>query len=328
MTVIDVHTHILSQPYVELLGRAGPPTYEVKVDRSGGPAVHRHGAPFMTLQPGMFDVDLRLRAMDEGGVDFAILSLTCPNVMWGDRESSIQAAQIMNDHIAAVRRAHPDRFAGIASLPWSHPDDALRELDRAVDEEGHIGVVTLANIEGQPLTDPRFAPIWEAIDRRGLPVLIHPTTPPGSDDMDMTAYNLVASVGFMLDTTLGVARMIYDGFFDRYRNVKIIAPHAGATLPYIAGRLDICYDRMPAARAHISQPPSSYLTRIYFDSVAYDQRALDLCLDVGGPSQLLYGSDYPHNIGDIQGCLERVEQLPPEVVEDVRSRNAMRVFGL
>jgi aminocarboxymuconate-semialdehyde decarboxylase len=85
---------------------------------------------------------------------------------------------------------------------------------------------------------------------------------------------------------------------------------------------------MPAARIKIDQPPSSYLSRIYYDSVAYDQRALNLCLDVGGASQLMYGSDYPHNIGDIPGCLERVDNLPGDVVEDVRSRNAQRVFGL
>jgi aminocarboxymuconate-semialdehyde decarboxylase len=240
MTVIDVHTHILSEEFIKLLAEQGGPTYEVKVDRSGGPAVHRNGAPFMTLQPGMFDVDLRLRAMDQGGVDLSVLSLTCPNVFWGSDEDSLRAARLMNDHIAQVRAVHPDRFAGIASLPWRSASDSLAELDRAVDQLGHVGVIVLANIEGKPLTDPAFAPIWEAIDRRGLPVLVHPTTPPGVDEMDMTVYNLVASVGFMLDTTLAFARLIYDGFFDRYPNLKMIAPHAGATLPYIAGRLDQC----------------------------------------------------------------------------------------
>ncbi|HET7034854.1 MAG TPA: amidohydrolase family protein [Thermomicrobiaceae bacterium] len=328
MTVVDVHTHILSEEFVNLLSERGGPTYEVKTDRSGGPAVHRNGAPFMTLQPGMFDVDLRLQAMDQGGVDLSILSLTCPNVIWGSDADSLRAARLMNDHIAEVVRAHPDRFAGIASLPWRSASDSLPELDRAIDQLGYKGVTVLANIGGQPLTDPAFAPIWEAIDRRGLPVLVHPTTPPGVDEMDMTVYNLVASVGFMIDTTLAVARMIYDGFFDRYPNLKLIAPHAGATLPYLAGRLDQCWDKMPACRVNISQPPSSYLRRIFFDTVAYEQNAIDLCLKVGGPSQLLYGSDYPHNIGDIAGCLARTEALPSEVVEDVKSRNAMRVFGL
>ncbi|HET7142342.1 MAG TPA: amidohydrolase family protein [Candidatus Limnocylindria bacterium] len=328
MTVVDVHTHILSEEYIRLLAEHGGPTYEVKVDRSGGPTIHRNGAPFHTLQPAMFDVDMRLQAMDRGGVDIGVLSLAAPSVYWGSDADSLQAARQMNDYIAGNSREHPDRFAGIATLPWRSAADSLPELDRAIDELGLKGVMVLANIEGRPLTDPAYAPIWEAIDRRGLAVFVHPITPPGADQMDMLDYNLVAAVGFMIDTTLAFARMIYDGFFDRYPNISMIAPHAGATLPYLAGRLDQCWDKMPACRVNISQPPSSYLRRIYYDTVCYRQDALDLCLKVGGPSQLLYGSDYPHNISDMTGCLARAEALPGEVVEDVKSRNAMRIFGL
>ena len=133
MTVIDVHTHILSQEYVDLLNAHGGPTYDVKVDRSGGPAVHRNGAPFMTLTRGMFDVDERLRAMDAAGVDVAIVSLTCPNVFWGGREVSLRAARLMNDYIAGVHRAHPDRIYGLANLPWHEPEDAVAGLERACD---------------------------------------------------------------------------------------------------------------------------------------------------------------------------------------------------
>ena len=328
MTVIDVHTHILNREFVDLLGARGGPEYEVKVDRSRSPAVHRHGAPFMTLTSGMFDVAERLAAMDAGGVDVGVLSLTCPNVYWGGREDSVRAARTINDYIAEVRRAHPGRFAGLASLPWQHADAAVAELARACDELGHVGVMVLANVDGKPLTDPAFAPVWAAIDRRGLPVLVHPTTPPGVEAMAMQQYNLVAAVGFMIDTSLAVARLIYDGFFDRHPDLKLIAPHAGGTLPYIVGRLDRCHEQMPACRVAIAERPSTYLQRVYFDSVCYSQEALDLCLRVGGAGQLLYGSDYPHNIGDVEGCLARVEALPADAVEAVKHRNAERLFGL
>jgi aminocarboxymuconate-semialdehyde decarboxylase len=328
MTVIDMHTHILSQPYLDLLAARGGPEYAVKVDRSGGPAVHRFGAPFMTLTPGMFDVPARLAAMDAGGIDLAILSLTTPNALWGDRATSIHAARLTNDYIAEVCRAHPGRFRGLASLPWQWADAAVAELDRACDDLGLLGVITLANIGGQPLTDPAFAPIWEAIDRRGLPVLVHPGTPPGVEAMQMQEYNLVASVGFLIDTTLALTRMIFDGFFDRHARLKIIAPHAGGTLPYIAGRLDRCHETMPACRARIGERPSTYLGRIYYDAVCFSHDALELCLRLGGAHNLMYGSDYPHNVGDIAGCLALVDSLPAGVVADVRGRNAIRLFGL
>ena len=177
-------------------------------------------------------------------------------------------------------------------------------------------------------SDLRFAPIWRAIDRRALPVLVHPTAPPGTKQLDVARFNLIASVGFMFDTSLAVSRMIFDGFFDRYPDLKLIAAHGGGALPYLAGRLDICFDNMPAAREKIAERPSAYLRRIYYDAVVFQPESLALCINVGGADRVLYGSDYPHNIGDMKGCLARVDALPPDQRAAVRGGNARRVFGL
>jgi aminocarboxymuconate-semialdehyde decarboxylase len=122
--------------------------------------------------------------------------------------------------------------------------------------------------------------------------------------------------------------MIFDGFLDRYPNLKIIAAHGGGTLPYIAGRLDICFDNMPACRERIRERPSSYLKKIYYDSVVFQQESLELALKVGGEDNVLYGSDYPHNIGDMKGCLARVDALQPATRDKVRGANAQRIFRL
>ena len=132
----------------------------------------------------------------------------------------------------------------------------------------------------------------------------------------------------MFDTSLAVARMIFDGFLDRHRRLKLIAAHAGAALPYLVGRLDICFDKMTAARARISRRPSHYLRRIWYDAVAYTEDALRLCLRVGGEDRVLYGSDYPHNIGDMKGILRRVNALPARTSRKVRQTNAERIFRL
>ena len=188
--------------------------------------------------------------------------------------------------------------------------------------------MVLANVAGLSLTDPRFTAVWEAIDARGLPVLVHPSAPPGTPVLDLRAYNLIASVGFMFDTSLAVARMIFDGFLDRHRRLKLIAAHAGAALPYLVGRLDICFDKMKAARARISRRPSHYLRRIWYDAVTYTEDALRLCLRVGGEDRVLYGSDYPRNIGDMKGILRRVSALPARTARKVRQTNAERIFRL
>ena len=327
MKVIDVHTHMLNKEYLNLLKKHGG-GYKLKKVVGGQTGVFKDGSPFMTLMPGMFDYELRIKAMDAAKVDIAIVTLTSPNVYWGSAKISVAAAQLVNDDMAARQRQYPQRIRFMCSLPWQHAKLAVAELKRACDELGAVGVMVLANIDGVSLTDKRFAPVWKEIDRRGLPVLVHPSAPPGTAELDVVRYNLIASVGFMFDTSLAVARMIFDGFFDRHPNLKLIAAHGGGTLPYIAGRLDICFHNMPACRERISAPPSSYLRRIYYDSVVFQQQSLELAVNVGGESNVLYGSDYPHNIGDMKGCLARVDALPPAQGDAVRGGNAMRIFKL
>ena len=128
--VIDVHTHVLTEAWFDLLKRHGAPRYSVKEVTGGLRAIHLDGAPFMTPVPPMFDYDLRLATMDKCGVDVCVVSLTCPNVFWGGPNVSLEAARIMNDDMAAAQRAHPDRLRWFASLPWQYPERALAELER------------------------------------------------------------------------------------------------------------------------------------------------------------------------------------------------------
>ncbi len=324
--VIDVHTHVLTEEWFQLLQQHGGPRYTVKTVVGGLRAIHLDGAPFMTPVPPMFDYKLRLQTMDEHGVDIGVVSLTCPNCFWGGPEISLKAAQTMNHDMAAAQTAHPDRLRWFASLPWQYPDLALPELERAC-KAGASGVMVLANIEGMPLTDPAFASIWSAIDAKALPVLVHPTAPPGVEEMDMSRFQLTASIGFTFDTSLAVSRMIYDGFFDRYPDLKIIAAHGGGALPYLMSRMDQCFDNIPACREKIAHRPSEYLSKIYADAVVFAPEVLNLCVNVFGPDNVLYGSDYPHTIGDLPGCLKRVNALPGDTGDKVRGRNAQRVFG-
>ena len=328
MTVVDVHTHMLTPSWIDLLRERGGPRYEVKKTKAGQETIWMDGAPFMTLMPGMWDYDLRIRAMDKAKVDLAIVSLTCPNVFFGGREVSLKAAQLVNESMAEQQRAHPDRIRWFASLPWQHAEDAVAELTRCV-KAGAVGVMQIANVVGEDLTHETFAPVWAEIDRLKLPVLIHPSAPQGTKDMHLDAFGLVPPIGFMIDTTLAFARMILSGFIDRYPNLKLIAAHGGATLPYLAGRLDRCHEMIPACSSVISERPSEYLKRIWYDTVVYDQRALEMCIAVAGsPDRVLYGSDYPHNIGDMEGCLARVDALPGAQAKRVRGAAARELFGV
>lgn len=328
MTVVDIHTHMLSRDYLKLLYEKGAPQYAAGKSRAGEDIIRMLGAPFMTLQPEMWDYDKRIKDMDAAGVDVAIVSLTCPNAYFGDAETSLAAARLVNDSMAAQQTARPDRIRWFASLPWQHEALALGELERAT-AAGAVGVMVIANIDGENLTSPAFAKIWSAIDRRGLPVLVHPGTPQGVRDMALDEYGLVPPVGFIFDTTLAITRMILDGFLDRHPDLKLIAAHGGGALPYLAGRLDRCHERIPACAEATSLPPSEYLRRIWYDAVVYAPAALELCIEVAGTdARVLYGSDYPHNIGDMTGCLARVDALRPAAAKRIRGANAIELFGL
>lgn len=325
MPVIDIHTHMLNTEWTKRLVQHGG-RYTIK-RLKGQRVVHFDGAPFMTLTDGMFDYEARILEMNRNSVDIAVISLTCPSVFWGGKRVSTATARMMNDDMAAQQAAWPDRIRFFATLPWQYADAAVTELDRALGL-GAVGVFVSANIGGESLTAKKFAPIWDAIDKKGIPVLVHPAAPPGTAEMDVFKYNQIASVGFMFDTSLAVSRMIHDGFLDRYKRLKIIACHAGGYLPYIVGRLDWCHKNMPPAREKISRKPSTYLRRIYYDTVTFTQEALELCIAVGGADRVLYGSDFPHNIGDMRGCLQRVDALPAAQGKAVRGGNAMRIFKL
>ncbi|VCU70513.1 Amidohydrolase [Pigmentiphaga humi] len=323
--VIDVHTHMVSEAWLKLLRDHGGTKYQFR-ETADLPLILCDGAPFFTLNRNMFDYEARIRNMDAAGVDVSVVSLTAPSCFFGGPEVSLLAARTMNDELAAARRAYPDRIRFFATIPWQYPDLAVAELKRA-HASGASGVMVIANIDGASLTDPLFAPVWRAIDDLALPVLVHPTAPPGVAMMDMATYNLAPPLGFCFDTSLAIARCIYDGFFDRYQKLHMIAAHGGGALPYLVGRLDICHERIPACAARIEQPPSAYMRRILVDAVVFRQDALEMCVSVCGAENVLYGSDYPHNIGDMQSCLARVDALPEPARQLVRGRNAQRIFG-
>jgi aminocarboxymuconate-semialdehyde decarboxylase len=326
MTVIDIHTHMIPQAWLDLLTSDGG-DYELKQTRAGQTAIHLAGAPFVTLMPEMFDYALRFKAMDAAGVDMAVLSLTGPNVFWGTGETSLKAARIANTAYAEAQKQYPDRIRFVASIPWEYPDDALAELARAR-ADGALGVAALANIRGRDLIDPLFAPVWAEIDRQELPVFVHPTIPPGGREMRLDEYSLATPIGFMVDTTLAFARLILSGFLDRYPRLKLIAPHGGGTLPYLSGRLDRCYETIPACRAAIKELPSAHLRRIFYDTVVYEPRALAMCVETGGADNVLYGTDFPHNVGDMKGILALVRDLPADAAKKVAGENAKRIFRI
>jgi aminocarboxymuconate-semialdehyde decarboxylase len=326
MPVIDIHTHMFTQQWLELLKTRGG-EFNLQTRPDGKQEIFRGRTPVVIPQVGHFDYELRLREMDRHGIDISIVSLTCPNVYWGDEATSALAARESNDSMQAAQARWPERIRWFTSLPWEYPDAAVAELQRTV-ARGAVGVMVLGNIAGRSLTDPLFAPVWQAIDDAALPVLVHPTDPLGAEVMGIAPHNLFWSVGFTYDTTLAVAKMIFSGFFDRYPRLKLIASHGGGTLPYLVGRFEMG-DRVEFDHLReIRRKPSEYLRHIHYDSITYDLAPLRYLIEVAGASQVMLGTDWPHRVHEADVAVSRLDALPAAQREAVRGGNALRVFGL
>jgi aminocarboxymuconate-semialdehyde decarboxylase len=323
--VIDVHTHMFSQGWMAAARAAQDPDFQLGEGQRDGALIYR-GSSIGRIVPAMIDFDERIAAMDAAKVDVALISLTAPNVYWGTRAQSAAAARTINDDFAAAQRRYDGRIRWFASLPFDHPEDAVEELARA-HAAGAVGVCTLTNIRGNPLTAPQYRPIWREIDARRLPVFVHPTSP-YVDGLGLAEYGLGNTIGFTTETSLCFARMIYDGFLDEFPNIPFIACHGGGALPYLAARFDIMWERARGVGSKIERPPSSYLRRLYYDAIVYDQATLEFLVARVGADRILYGSDYPFQIGDMKGVLERVDALPAGQRDAIRSGNARSLFDL
>lgn len=324
MTTIDIHTHMLSADWVAAIKEHGGPVYSVMTRGDGLERMVERGNPTMTFVPEMLDYGLRLKDMDRFGIDISVVSLTGPSVYWGAAEASAATACAINQNMAAAQTAYPDRIRFFATLPWQHPELAVTELAKACDD-GAVGVMVLANIQRMHLNDPQLAPIWQAINDRGLPVLVHPTTPIGSEQMELG--RLSSSVGYTFDTSMAIGRLVMDGFLDRYPDLSLIASHGGGALPYLASRMDLFYRNTPADQRPFEGTPSDQLGRVYYDTILYDSGALSQCIGVGGPGQVLFGTDYPHPC-DVPQLLSQVDERPGEEPAMLRGTNAQRLFNL
>lgn len=322
---IDVHTHAQPKEYLDSLIASG--RYQIVRDPNGQMVVREKGSRFLTITPQMHDPAQRVEEMDQTGIDMQIISVTTPQVYFLEGQACVDLSRICNDYLAEIVREHPSRFRALASVPLTADSDAaVKEFERCLDDLGMVGIIIGANINGRPIDDSAFAPFYEALNARKSSMLIHPMVPAGIEVMN--DYALGPLVGFMMDTTLAVARLIFSGFFDKYPNVNVIVGHLGAAAPYLAGRWDIGYRSYPDCKG-IEQTPSEYLKRMYYDTVSFHVPALHCAAETAGAGRILFGSDYPHVIGDVEGAARVIEEsMPAEALPGIMGDTVARMFGI
>ncbi len=326
MSVIDFHNHVYPPEYIEALQK-GRSAYKVTIDANGNPVLHSPGDYNIAVPTHRF-IDLRAKVLGKAGVDKQVITLTCPGTVIETPKRSVELARLVNDCFSRIQREYPDHFIALGTLPLNDPKASVKELERILLELGLKGVMVFSNVNGMALSDSCFWPLYEKANELEAVFFIHPTFPVGVEAM--MNYMLMPLVGFVMDTTLAAASLVFAGVPEKFPKMNWVLGHLGGTIPYIAERLDRGYEAFKQCRENIKKPPSEYLRDFYYDSVNFDVKALQLAIDFAGVNHILAGSDYPHQIGSLERMLSSINQLNlmPTQKELILGGNAARLLRL
>jgi aminocarboxymuconate-semialdehyde decarboxylase len=322
---IDVHNHFFPTAYLRLLEDRAQGV-QVRTDRDGRRYLQEGGTRLATITPPMTALEDRLAMMREQQIDVQVISLTAPSVYCFAEADAIEAARAANDEFAQIKERYRGRFRCLATVPLG-TGAQVEELDRAITGLGLDGVWVGTNVRGRALDDPAFAPFWQRVNELGTPVLLHPATPIfGTAFMDDFA--LVPMLGFPFDTTLAVVRLMWTGFLDRHPNLKLVTLHTGGALPYLLGRLEMGADAYAECR-QVAHRPDWYLKRLYYDTISYHPPALRMLVETVGADRVVFGTDYPHVIGDVPRNIKTLQAagFDEETLAGIESGNAIRDLG-
>lgn len=308
---IDIHTHFVPKAYRDGLMKANLT------------AIGRVPFPNWT-ENGM------IAFLDQQKIKKAILSISAPGVYFGDLPLARHLAIATNDEILALKERHPGRVGGFATLPLPDIDASLREIER-ISAAGFEGVILLTNYEGVYLGDPKFDPVMEELNKRRVPVFIHPTLPPG-DEIDLTLPPPVLE--FVFETTRTMAHMIFSGAIDRYPNIPFIVGHLGGTLPYVSWRLRIAETSPRDVYAKFRERGrtiADYLQGFYYDTaLSAAPASLSSLLEIVGSDRILFGTDFPFAppefITETTSNLEKFKAFSSADLDAITHGNAERLF--
>jgi aminocarboxymuconate-semialdehyde decarboxylase len=259
------------------------------------------------------------------GIDLQALLLT--GTFWNYHLDAAEAAKFcreVNDEVAEVQRAYPDRYQGVAVLPMQHPEVALKELDRAVGTLGLRTVFVASNVRGLNLDEPAVMPVLEAAAAAGASIVVHPTIWDKAADARLPRYHFWNSFGAPLESSLAAMSIVYSGLLDRHPDAKFMFTQGGGWIHFGVGRLNLRYLQRDDARP-MKRPPVDYLARMYFDCLVHDYDSLELLKKRAGADHIFIGTDYPAGGNIVGGAVPWIEKcafLSAEEKEQVLWRNA------
>jgi len=342
---IDIHTHILPREWPDLDEKFGYPGF-IRLEHCDECSARMMigGRVFRNVQDNVWNPERRIEDMDAAEVSMQVLS-TVPVMFsyWAKPHDALELSRILNDHIAEVVRARPQRFVGLGTLPLQDVDLAAGELTRCVRELGLRGIEIGTHVDPNEhchgpdcrnLDDRSLDVLWRTAQDLNTAIFIHPWDMMGRERMPR--YWLPWLVGMPAETSLAICSMIFGGVFERFPNLRVAFAHGGGAFPFTIGRIERAFHVRPDLVATENNTnPRDYLAtdtapaRFYVDSLVHDADALRMLLKLFGPQRVALGSDYPFPLGEMRaGQLVDSIKLSAKEKAQVLSGAARQFLGL
>lgn len=326
---VDIHCHVYIPAADKVVGDAAETNWDAMHVYSNEATREVNRQQMEVIRVPLTSVERRLKDMDRSGVDVQALSPAPPQYYYSTPpDVGAAAARIVNDGIAEIVAAHPDRFVGFASVPMQAPRLAVRELERVVKEHGFRGVEISTNVAGAELSESQFRPFFAKAEELGVLVFMHPNG--FSDGRRLADHYLINVIGNPLESTIAVSHLIFSGVIAEHPKLKICVAHGGGYLPAYSARMDHAHKARPDCRRVIKRKPSSYLKKLYFDTVVFSHEQLEYLVAQYGSDHLLLGTDYPFDMAmtDPVGFVQGAPHLKAAERAAICGGNAARLLKL
>ena len=322
---IDIHCHYLNQAVAAKVAHLNPAQYEPSFVFANAMTREVNVKQMRDRGPKLSTIETRLKDMDRMGIDIQAIS-PAPNqtYYWTEPEQGAELSRLVNDRLAEIVATCPERFVALGTVPLQSVDLALAELERCVKRLGLRGVEINPSVNGMDLTDPRlnlekFFARAEALD---AVLFMHPIGFTQGERLVDHYFNNV--IGNPMETTIAASHLIFDGVMQRNPKLKVVLPHAGGYLAHYWARMDHAHRARTDCRTVIKKAPSSYLKKMYFDTISFDPRMLRHMIDQYGPGHVLLGTDYPYDMGeeDPLGLIRSIPRLKRAARDMIEGGNA------
>ena len=331
MLKIDSHAHILPPTWPSLKDKYGYGGF-IYLDhhKSGAAKMMRDdGKFFREIQQNCWDPESILLDMKQHNVDAMVLC-TVPVLFnyWAKPTDGLDWSMFLNDHLVGVQQQYPKKFIGLGTLPMQDITLAIKELERCK-KIGLPGVEIGSHIENKNLDDASFFPLLEADQDLDMAIFVHPWDMMGQDKMPN--YFLPWLVGMPAETSLAICSMIFGGVFDKFPKLKVMFAHGGGSFPHTLGRVSHGWHCRPdLCNVNNIKDPVEYVGKFWVDGITHNQDALRYLIQVFGAEKIMYGTDYPFPLGDLEHgkFIEEMKDVSATTKEQLFEGSVLNWLGL